>query len=118
MTEDIGLFVRLAALSPVQPERRRNGDRVDAAVYGGLSPGVEQGVASNELVRGKDDPISYRVSLPKRADILQTALKYKRADAPTSTRTRTSIKMAGSNTTRSALPVVVPCISRIPTVAR
>jgi hypothetical protein len=111
-------FVRLAALNPVQPERRRSGDRENAAVYGGLPPGVEQVVASHVLVRGKDGPISYWVSPPKRADSLQTALKYKRADAPTSTRTSTSIKMAGSNTTRSALPVVVPCISRIPTVAR
>ena len=40
------------------------------------------------------------------------------ADAPTTTRTKTSITMAGSTTTSSALPVVVACISRIPTVAK
>jgi hypothetical protein len=40
------------------------------------------------------------------------------ADAPTTTTTNTSIRMAGSSTTTSALPVLVECVSRIPTVAR
>src|SRR3712207_4053996 len=57
-------------------------------------------------------------SLPEQANRPQAALKYTMADAPTSTTTKTSIKMAGSNTTRSALPVVVACISRMPTVAK
>jgi hypothetical protein len=39
------------------------------------------------------------------------------ADAPTTTTTNTNIRMAGSSTTRSALPVVVECVSRIPPVA-
>jgi hypothetical protein len=46
----------------------------------------------------------------------QAALKNKMADAPTTTNTR--IKIAGSNTTRSALPVVVACISLMLTVAK
>jgi hypothetical protein len=41
----------------------------------------------------------------------QAALKNRMADAPTTT-TSTSIRMAGTSTTRSALPVLVECISR------
>jgi hypothetical protein len=48
----------------------------------------------------------------------QAALKNTMADAPTTTTTRIRIRMAGSSTTSSALPVLVECISRIPTVAR
>src|SRR3712207_8822915 len=48
----------------------------------------------------------------------QAALKNTMADAPASTTTNANIRIAGSNTTRSALPVVVACISRMPTVAR
>ncbi len=48
----------------------------------------------------------------------QAARKYTMADAPTTTTTNSSTKMAGSSTTNSALPVVVACISRMPTVAR
>jgi hypothetical protein len=59
-----------------------------------------------------------RASLPKQTDPHQAALKNTMADAPTTTTTKTSITMAGSSTTRSALPVLVECISRIPTVAR
>jgi hypothetical protein len=40
------------------------------------------------------------------------------ADAPTTTTTKSKIRIAGSTTTSSALPVVVVCISRIPTVAK
>jgi hypothetical protein len=57
-------------------------------------------------------------SLVEQKELYQAALKYTMADAPTTTRIRSSIRMAGSSTTRSALPVVVECISRIPTVAR
>ncbi len=57
-------------------------------------------------------------SLLKQPDPHQAALKNTMADAPTTTTTNTSIRMAGNNTTRSALPVVVACISLIPTVAR
>jgi hypothetical protein len=57
-------------------------------------------------------------SLLEQTDPHQAALKNTMADAPTTTRTKSNIKMAGSSTTRSALPVVVECISRIPTVAR
>jgi hypothetical protein len=57
-------------------------------------------------------------SLLQQPDPHQAALKNTMADAPTTTTTKASIRMAGSSTTRSALPVVVECISRIPTVAR
>jgi hypothetical protein len=40
------------------------------------------------------------------------------ADAPTTTTTKISITMAGSTTISSALPVVVACISLMPTVAK
>jgi hypothetical protein len=59
-----------------------------------------------------------RPSLLEQTDPHQAALKNTMADAPTTTTTNTSIRMAGSSTTSSALPVVVACISRIPTVAR
>jgi hypothetical protein len=59
-----------------------------------------------------------RPSLLEQTDPHQAALKNTMADAPTTTTTKTSITMAGSSTTRSALPVLVECISRIPTVAR
>jgi hypothetical protein len=42
--------------------------------------------------------------LLEQSDPHQAALKYTMADAPTTTTTNTSIKMAGSSTTRSALP--------------
>jgi hypothetical protein len=45
--------------------------------------------------------------LLEQTDPPQAALKYTMADAPTTTRTKTRIKMAGSTTTSSALPVVV-----------
>jgi hypothetical protein len=59
-----------------------------------------------------------RPSLLEQPDPHQAALKNTMADAPTTTTTKTRIKMAGSSTTSSALPVVVACISRIPTVAK
>src|SRR5215218_9613784 len=59
-----------------------------------------------------------RPSLLDQTDPHQAALKNTMADAPTTTNTNTRIKIAGSSTTSSALPVVVACISRIPTVAR
>jgi hypothetical protein len=57
-------------------------------------------------------------SLLEHTDSHQAALKYTMADAPTTTTTKASIKMAGSTTISSALPVVVACISLMPTVAK
>jgi hypothetical protein len=56
-----------------------------------------------------------RSSLRDQTNPYWAALKNTMADAPTTTKTKTTIKMAG---TTSALPVVVACISRIPTVAK
>ena len=61
---------------------------------------------------------SLRNSQHEQANPSQAALKNTMADAPTTTKTKTSIKMAGSTTIRSALPEVVACISRMPTVAK
>src|SRR5215211_4850211 len=73
--------------------------------------------------RSRCDAEARRVILPDHrapegSGRTQATLKYTTADAPTNTTTRTKTRMAGSNTTRSARPVVVECISRIPTVAR
>jgi hypothetical protein len=57
-------------------------------------------------------------SLLEQTDSHQAALKNTMADAPTTTTTKASIKMAGSTTISSALPVVVACISLMPTVAK
>ena len=59
-----------------------------------------------------------RNPLIEKTDRHQAALKNTIADAPATTTIKTRIKMAGSSTTSSALPVVVACISRMPTVAR
>jgi hypothetical protein len=78
----------------------------------------DAGVAGDEpRIRGEFRKVNSS-KLLEQNDPHQAALKYTMADAPTTTRTKTSIRMAGSSTTRSALPVVVECISRIPTVAR
>ena len=77
----------------------------------GASPnGRRSGHKEDERSRG--DPRPGNPNCP------QAALKYTMADAPTTTKTNASTKIAGSKTTSSALPVVVPCISRMPTVAR
>jgi hypothetical protein len=57
-------------------------------------------------------------SLLEQTDSNQAALKNTMADAPTTTTTKASIRMAGSTTISSALPVVVACISLRPTVAK
>jgi hypothetical protein len=57
-------------------------------------------------------------SLLEQTDSHQAALKNTMADAPTTTTTKASITMAGSTTISSALPVVVACISLMPTVAK
>jgi hypothetical protein len=92
------------------------------AHIGRLGRSRDAGVAGAEpRIRDHYDIRVRRVlwpSLLEQNDLYQAALKYTMADAPTTTRIKSSIRMAGSSTTRSALPVVVACISRIPTVAR
>src|SRR5215208_1748117 len=86
------------------------------------TPVLFVGLAGAEpRIRGDCDIRVRRVlwpSLLEQDDLYQAALKYTMAEAPTTTRIKSSMRMAGSSTTRSALPVVVACISRIPTVAR
>jgi hypothetical protein len=96
------------------------GSRVPFLSY---SPNVREGRSTNFAVRGSrrsESGSSCSVNLlqHEQTNHPQAALKNTMADAPTTTKTKTSIKMAGSTTTRSALPVVVACISRMPTVAR
>jgi hypothetical protein len=96
--------------SEYNPDRLLQGQR--AVVKQLIDPSAWK-VDSPTFERGR-----YRPSLLEQTDPHQAALKNTIADAPTTTRTKTNTRMAGSSTTSSALPVVVACISRIPTVAR
>ena len=107
--------------SSVKEDARTVGSRVIKAstrsvyVNGGsgvLSPSYSPNVREVRVWHLLRNPLHEQTNRP------QAALKNTIADAPTTTTTKTSIKMAGSSTTRSALPVVVACISRMPTVAR